>query len=206
LGFEITVGPLQLVINQGHGFLVTDQDGHIPWPTNKGLYFFDTRMISSWQIFANGKSWELLNASNISHYAARIFLTNPSISTEQGEIQAHTLGLALGRSIDGGIHEDIDIINYGMKSVHFNLEIAIRCDFADLFEVKSRHIVRRGRITTDWCARTMQLTTAYRNKDFFREVTIGARRNDASPVYAKRILSKLMHCGFPNWLLPLGLI
>jgi hypothetical protein len=32
--------------------------------------------------------------------------------------------------------------------VRFNLEIAIRADFADIFEVKSDGIVRRGRITT----------------------------------------------------------
>ncbi len=48
------------------------------------------------------------------------------------------------------MHEDLDITNNGMKPVKFQLEIAFRCDFADIFEVKSGHIVRRGRITTDW--------------------------------------------------------
>jgi hypothetical protein len=48
------------------------------------------------------------------------------------------------------MHEDLDITNNGMKPVKFQLEIAIRCDFADLLEVKSGNIVRRGRITTDW--------------------------------------------------------
>jgi glycogen debranching enzyme len=126
----------------------------------------------------------LLNAGNISHYAARIFLTNPALQTEDGPIEAHTLGLALGRSIDGGIHEDIDIVNHGMKPARFNLEIAMRSDFADLFEVKAGHIVRRGRISTEWCDAGMQLKTSYRNKNFFREVTVSARRNDATPVYA----------------------
>ena len=44
-------------------------------------------------------------------------------------------------------------MNYSMKPVRFNLEIAIRCDFADLFEVKAGNIVRRGRITTEWSGR-----------------------------------------------------
>ena len=43
-------------------------------------------------------------------------------------------------------------MNHGRQTVQFNLEIAIRSDFADLFEVKSGHIVRRGRIITDWIA------------------------------------------------------
>jgi hypothetical protein len=45
------------------------------------------------------------------------------------------------------MHEDIDISNSG-RAVRFNLEIALRGDFADIFEVKSGRIVRRGHITT----------------------------------------------------------
>jgi glycogen debranching enzyme-like protein len=44
--------------------MITDRDGQIPWPSDKGLYFFDTRLISSWSIYANGENWELLNAGN----------------------------------------------------------------------------------------------------------------------------------------------
>ena len=54
------------------------------------------------------------------------------------------------RRIDGGVHEDSDVTNNNLTPVRFNLEIAIRADFADIFEVKSNHIVRRGRITTSW--------------------------------------------------------
>jgi hypothetical protein len=73
---EITVGPPKLAINQGHSVLITDPDGQIHWPSDQGLYSFDTRLISSWNIYANGAGWELLNAGNISYYASRIFLTN----------------------------------------------------------------------------------------------------------------------------------
>jgi glycogen debranching enzyme len=186
---EITVGPPQLVINQGDTILVTDNDGQIPWPSDKGLYFLDTRLISSWNIFANGAPFELLNSGAITHYAARVYLTNPVIETEQGDIPEHTLSLVLSRSLDGGVHEDIDIANQGMKAIRFNLEIAARSDFADIFEVKSKHIIRRGRITTEWSADTAQLRTTYRNKDFGREVNIRITNNDAQAVYANGRLS-----------------
>ncbi len=42
---EISVGPPRLTINQGHTVLVTEQDGQIGWPTDKGLYDLDTRLI-----------------------------------------------------------------------------------------------------------------------------------------------------------------
>ncbi len=61
---QIAVGPPRLAINQGHSVLITDRDGQIPWPSDKGLYFYDTRVISSWNIYANGEPWQLLNAGN----------------------------------------------------------------------------------------------------------------------------------------------
>jgi glycogen debranching enzyme len=189
MAIEITVGPSQLAIHQGYTLLVSEMDGQIPWPSDKGLYFFDTRVISSWKLYANGEPWELLNSGNIVHYASRIFLTNRVIFTQDGNIPRGTLSLVLSRSISGGIHEDLDLVNYGMKPVRFNLEIAIRSDFADLFEVKSGHIVRRGRIATEWSNDESRLRTIYRNRDFCRELSVLARRNGSSPVYANGRIS-----------------
>lgn len=189
MDLEITVGPSHLALHQGNSVLITERDGQISWPSDKGLYFFDTRLISSWSIYANGEAWDLLNAGNITHYASRIFLTNRAITTEDGEIPPRTLGLVLSRSISGGVHEDLDLVNHGMKPVRFNLEISVRSDFADLFEVKSGHIVRRGRIATEWSNDKSQLRTIYRNQDFCREVTILIQQNGSQPVYANGRIS-----------------
>ena len=87
----------------------------------------------------------------------------------------------IGRHIDGGLHEDIDITNNSQNPVRFNLEIAIRADFADIFEVKSNNIVRRGRITTSWSQSRQALRFTYRNKDFCREVIVHAGDGDGEP-------------------------
>jgi hypothetical protein len=68
------------------------------------------------------------------------------------------------------LHEDLDITNNRMKPVRFQLEIAFRSDFADISEVKSGHIVRRGQITTEWSEQRQCLRTAYSNRDFHRAV------------------------------------
>src|SRR5262245_962404 len=171
MAFKVQVGPPQIAIHQGQTVLVTDPDGTITWPSEKGFYFLDTRIISHWAIYANGESWELLNGGPISYYAARIFLTNKSIPTEDGPIPPRTLGLTVSRSISGGLHEDLDITNNGMKPVRFQLEVSFRCDFADVFEVRSRNIIRRGQITTEWSERRQRVRTAYSNRDFRRAVT-----------------------------------
>jgi len=189
MAFKVQVGPPQIAIHQGQTVLVTDPDGTITWPSEKGLYFFDTRIISNWAIYANGEPWQLLNGGPIDYYAARIFLTNKSILTEDGEIPPRTLGLTISRSLSGGLHEDLDITNNNMKPVRFQLEVAFRCDFADIFEVKSGHIVRRGKITTEWSEQEQRVRNVYSNRDFRRAVTTSVARAPRKAVSANGRLS-----------------
>ena len=189
MAFKVQVGPPQIAIHQGQTVLVTDPDGTITWPSEKGLYFLDTRIISNWAIYANGEPWQLLNGGPITYYAARIFLTNKSILTEDGPIPPRTLGLTISRSLSAGLHEDLDITNNSMKTVRFQLEVAFRCDFADIFEVKSGHIVRRGKITTDWSEQEQTVRTVYSNRDFRRAVTISVLRAPRKAVSANGRLS-----------------
>jgi glycogen debranching enzyme len=189
MAFKVHVGPPQIAIHQGRTVLITEPNGQITWPSEKGLYFFDTRIISSWAIYANGEPWELLNGGPVSYYAALVFLTNRSILTEDGPIPARKLGLTIGRSISGGLHEDLDITNDAMKPVRFQLEVAMRSDFADIFEVKSGNIVRRGKITTEWSERRQQVRTAYLNRDFHRAVTVSVAQAPGKAVAANGRLS-----------------
>ena len=187
--FKVQVGPPQISIHQGQTVLITDPDGQIASPSERGLYFLDTRLISSWAVEANGEPWELLNGGPITYYAQRIFLTNRLFLTEDGPIAPRTIGFTIGRSISGGMHEDLDISNNGMKPIRFQLEVILRCDFADVFEVKSNRIVRRGRIVTEWSQDTQQLRTAYSYRDFHRAVTITAVKASQEAVYANGRLS-----------------
>jgi glycogen debranching enzyme len=189
MALEITVGPPRLTINHGYSILVTEQDGQIRWPTDKGLYDLDTRLISSWRIFADGEPWDLLNSGNITHCISKMFLINRAIITQKGAIPAGSIGMEISRCLTQGLHEDIDLVNHGANRVEFNLEIAIRSDFADLFEVKSGRIVRRGRITTEWSPRQGRLRAAYVNQDFRRAVTIRAKGGSSAPVYANGRIS-----------------
>lgn len=190
MAFKVQVGPPHIAIHQAQAVLATKPDGQVISPGVGGLYFRDTRLISSWAIYSNGEPWQLLNGGAIAPYAARIFLTNRAFLSEDGLIAERTLGLTIGRHIDGGLHEDIDVTNNGRSALRFNLEISIRADFADVFEVKSEHIVRRGHITTSWSERRQTAHLAYHNKDFSRAVIIRCGMGDGKPaVYANGRLS-----------------
>ena len=104
--FLVQIGPPQISIHQGQTVLISDPDGQINWPSERGFYFLDTRVVSSWVVYANGEPWELLNGGAITYYAARIFLTNRPIATEAGMIAPRTLGFTISRWIHGGMHED----------------------------------------------------------------------------------------------------
>jgi glycogen debranching enzyme len=181
MSFKVQVGPAQIAIHQGQTVLVTEPDGQVNGQSKRGLYFRDTRVISAWAIYANGEPWDLLNGGAVAYHAARIFQINRAFVSEDGVIAARTLGLVIGRHINGGLHEDIDITNNSQVPVRFNLEIAIRADFADIYEVKSNQIVRRGHITTSWSPKRQALRFAYCNKQFSREVIIYAGQGDGKP-------------------------
>jgi len=187
--FKVEVGPPQIAIHHGQTVLVTEPDAQINWPSDRGLFFFDTRVLSSWRIYANGVPWQLLNGGATSYYTSKVFLTNRTVMTEDGPIAPRTLGLVVSRSISGGMHEDMDITNNSMKPVRFQLEIVLRSDFADIFEVKSNSIVRRGRITTEWSEPKQRLLTRYRNADFVRSLAVSARPDCARAVHANGRLS-----------------
>ena len=182
--FKVEVGPPQIAIHQAHTVLVTDPDGQVMSPSDKGLYFFDTRLISAWAIYANGEPWDLLNGGGITYHAARILLLNRAFLTEDGAVPASSLSFMLGRAIGGGMHEDLDITNYGSKTVRFNLELVIRSDFADIFEVRTGKTVHRARIITEWLQDKQELSARYTHDDFIRAVRITARAEQARAVCA----------------------
>jgi glycogen debranching enzyme len=167
---EIKVAPPGITISQGRTFMVTNSAGEIDPQTDEGVFAVDTRFISYYHLFINRVPWALINSSQLSFYSSRIYLTNPKISTEDGDIAENTIGLTVERTVEDGIHEDFYIANYTGKKISFIFELALRSDFADLFEVKSRRFVNRGRMLTMWDMQERKLRTTYDNKDFHRAV------------------------------------
>src|SRR5215831_13120491 len=107
MALEVTVGPPVLTINNGFTFLVSELDGSITHASDQGLYSRDTRYLSGYQLYVNGKTWTLLNSGTIAAYASKTHLVNPRVVTEDGAIAPGTVSLLLSRTLSEGLHEDL---------------------------------------------------------------------------------------------------
>lgn len=192
MAIEVTVGPPLITINRGDTFVVAEQDGRITPYTDQGIYSRDTRYVSSYQIFADGHHWILQNSGALAYYASRAYLTNPRITTEHNEIEPGTLSLILDRAVFDGLHEDFEIRNYSVRQVRFSLELSLRTDFADIFEVKAKRLVRKGNVTTEWRPETSELISSYEHNGFMRSVVTRLTRSGSAANYSNGRISFLV--------------
>lgn len=179
---KVSVNPNIITINDGSSFLVTANDGSIDDTQAQGFFVRDTRVISYYEISLNRYKLVLLASSNINHHSALYQFTNPQLPTVNGDIPSDCLLITIRRDIVGGIHEDIEITNYHIESVEFQLMLAIRSDFADIFDMKKKNLVSRGNVETLWQNNT--LTTKYHSGSFLRGIVIEPLNSSSQASYA----------------------
>ncbi len=184
MSISIKVGPPTLTINQGNTFMVTDQRGEINPYQEHGVFAHDTRFVSAYRLTINQAAWQLLSSSNLTYYSAGFEFVNPALHTADGDLPERTVGLSLLRSIAESVEESFTITNYRQEPVCFYLELLIRSDFADIFEVRNHNLVRRGHNRTRWNERRRTLTTTYEHRDFRRRCTLAIVASDSPPQYA----------------------
>ncbi len=185
----ITVGPPAITINQGNTFMVTNLRGEIDPYKEHGVFARDTRFISAYRLTINQAPWTLLSSSAITYHSAGFEFVNPTLQTEDGELVERSIGMSVAREIAQAVDETLTIANYGLHPARFFLELLLRSDFADIFEVRTKQIVRRGRTITEWDAARRRLTTSYVHRDFQRSCRLEVRASDSVPLYANGRLS-----------------
>lgn len=186
---EIRVDPPSLTIHADDQFLVCARDGQVAPDAQHGYFCADTRLVSDYELTLSKRSPKLLNSAVVQPFSARHEFVNAELTTSGGLIDAGTLHLRLDRTIHNGIHEDYDLTSFASQAVDFELELRVESDFADLFDVKQRRIVRRGSLESCWDGDTRTLTTSYRHGDFGRGLRLPVREQEAEAEYANGLLS-----------------
>ncbi len=184
LTLPIQVGPATITINRDDRVLVTRPDARIEADGEQGLFASDTRFVSAYDVWLNGRAPVLLNSAPIRYFSARYEFTNPALIDPSGPIPASTLALRLDRTISGGLHEDYDLVNYGRDVAIVTLDLRIHSDFADIFDVKEHELVRRGTIQTRWFSSAREIRTSYVNRSFRPELVIRVERASSAPQFA----------------------
>ncbi len=180
----IQVGPATITINRDDRVLICQPDGRIDVGAEEGFFARDTRFVSGYDLYINGRRPVLLNSSPIQFYSARFEYTNEDTLDEVGLIPRHSLSIRLDRTMSGGVHEDYDIVNYGRRPVRLTIEVEIASDFADLFDVKAHQLVRRGSLHSRWFRSRRELRTVYEHRDFRRELILDIDKAATPPQFA----------------------
>jgi len=189
LSLPIQVGPDTITISRDDHFLVCGPDGRITPDAEQGFFASDTRFVGGWDLTLSGQAPVLLSAAPIRSFSARHQFTNPALTDGAGVIPANTLSLRVDRTVAGGLHEDLDLVNHAGRPVTISLGVRILSDFADLFDVKLHTVVPRGTMQTRWSPRTGELRTRYVNRSFRPQLRVRVERAGSTPQYANGRLS-----------------
>lgn len=179
---KVSVNSGQITINDGATFLVTDSFGMIDDNLAQGFFVDDTRLLSYYEISINRDRFILLASSPINYHSALYQFTNPTLNTIRGTLPQGRLMISLRRNIANGMQEEINITNHHSETVEFQLMLAIRSDFADIFEVKAKQILTRGETKTT--IREGSLTTEYRNGSFYKSLVVQPKCSSSPAHYA----------------------
>jgi glycogen debranching enzyme len=121
-------------------FCISDHSGDVRSGHPQGLFVRDTRFVSELLLRVNGRPPEPLAASNIDPFSGTFVLRD---HPAEGRADSPLLVLR-HRYVGQGMREDVVIRNFGMQPTVCKVEVAVGCDFADLFEVKADRVEKVG--------------------------------------------------------------
>lgn len=133
------LGSKVLAVKEGDLFLYSDTRGDLTRRADYGLgmYYRDTRFLSTFTMKISGRDPVLLSSSAERAYMSHVDLTNPDLF-EWGvlAVPQQTLNIRRIRAINGRLFERIRVKNYNPHPVSLDLEFEFGADFADIFEVR----------------------------------------------------------------------
>jgi glycogen debranching enzyme len=154
---KIEPRPKTIYCSQGRVVLATDLDGLIGTHPRHGLFAYETRVLSRYRYFVNGREPHRVVVSNVEQHSwlGYYITTPPGIrwrkDTGSGEMEPQseeTLELKVSRTVGLGVHEDIDLTNFTQTATKFIFEIELDSDFADQAETFER--TQRGKLRASW--------------------------------------------------------
>jgi glycogen debranching enzyme len=134
-----------VTVLDGNTFVVSDRRGDVDASSTDptGLFSFDTRFLSRWVLTLDGQRLNALSVDDLQYFETRFFLV-PGTGTVYVDAK---LSVIRQRSVGGGFHERLTLLNHAAEPADVTLRIDAAADFADLFEVKDA-LAKHGRYTT----------------------------------------------------------
>jgi len=140
-------------------------DGFIAPEGKAGLFVDDTRILSRYAWFVDGRPPEPAGLSSVeprSWLGYYMIESGAPDGRSTSRSPRETVELRLSRFVGDGVHEDVDLTSFTQEPVVLALELALDGDFADVNELEDRERKQRGAITCSWNAAACELSIDYR--------------------------------------------
>ncbi|HEX9681770.1 MAG TPA: glycogen debranching N-terminal domain-containing protein [Acidimicrobiales bacterium] len=151
---------------QGQTFALSGRTGDMSSDLPHGLFVLDTRILSRWELRANGHRIEPLAVEVVEPFAAAFVARG---APPPGHADAD-LVVFRRRHVGRGMRERIIITNHGMAPTPLSVEVVCDVDFADLFEVKESRVRRRGHHLREFDSRALRF--GHRGEVIDKDVTV----------------------------------
>ncbi|MCU1489158.1 MAG: hypothetical protein JWM85_563, partial [Acidimicrobiaceae bacterium] len=166
---EPTVNNLEcasLTLVEGTTFSIASASGDIEPGGVEGLFFEDTRFVSTWRVRLDEAPSQGLAVINTNPFSATfVSRGRPKV----GEADS-TLLLQRTRYVGNGMREDVAVRNLGREAAACSLTFELDADFAHIFEVKENRVQERGRRSV-WVDRSL-MSFAYSYREVSRRVDV----------------------------------
>jgi glycogen debranching enzyme len=149
-----------LQVSQGRTVLVTGRDGFVDPEKLDGLFIHQTRMVSRYRWKVNDTELLPVALSNVEqhNWLGYYIINAPGVkpgppdegSGEMEDYSEQTLEVLISRFAGEGLHEDLDLTNYTVEPIHFDLELEFDADFRDHIEVDEKKHLQRGKLHREW--------------------------------------------------------
>ncbi|MFB9542918.1 glycogen debranching N-terminal domain-containing protein, partial [Micromonospora sagamiensis] len=125
----------------GSLFMISDRYGDVdPSPgTPLGLFFFDTRFLSTWRLTVDGERLSALSLDEINSFETKFAL----VPGEPTHYVNATTSILRHRWVGQDFEEEITLINYAPEPLRYTVRLDVGADFAEVQEI--RDSLRRDR-------------------------------------------------------------
>jgi glycogen debranching enzyme len=152
---NVAGGSITLV--EGASFSISSSSGDIEHSGAQGVFFQDTRFVSTWRVRLDGD--ELQNLAVIAlHPFAATFVSRSQPRPGQPD---STLLVERSRYVGNGMREDIVVHNLGREPASCSIAFELDADFAHLFEVKENRVRKHGQRSVDVTKSAMSFCYEY---------------------------------------------
>ena len=139
-----------MVLKQGDTFGIFDWlgDVHQVGTGTQGIYHNGTRFLSRMELVINGNRPLLLSASpREDNQVLVVDLTNPNLPLDyQDALRPDTIHIQRLKFLwQSKYHEKLKLVNFGLETVRFEIEIHFQADYLDIFEIRGITREHRGK-------------------------------------------------------------